>query len=279
MTTYESSNHIARVIALLLSAVAAYFSVFGLMEIFSASKDSVMVMAIILEAAKVAAAYWTHINWKILPWSIKGYAVFAIIVLMGITTLGIYGFLAKAHIDQKTSISINYDTKINKLNANIENRNQKIQSVDNKIGIIDGVVKEASDAKYVSKALELNKKYEEDRNQLVDEKTILQNEILDFEREKIDLESNKEESQAKIGPLKYVVSLLYGDNVTNSELNNSVRWLIIILVAVFDPLAIALLIGTGYIFTFLENPIKRAPEVVTKPAVFTRKPITIKNGK
>lgn len=253
-----STTYVTLCVAICLSAVAAYFSVLGLMEIFSAAPQSIMVMAIILEVTKVSTAYWAHINWKILPYTIKTYLVLAVLILMAITSLGIYGFLAKAHITQKNEISIVYDTEINKLNADIASREENIKGIDNQIGIINGVIETAASKGWVTKSLQLNKKYAKDKQELVDKKTVIRKEILTLEQQKIGIQSKKTESEAKIGPLKYVVNLLYGD-ATPEQLNSSVRWLIIILVAVFDPLAIFLLIGTGYVLRYMDNPLQRKP--------------------
>lgn len=248
-------------IAVCLSFVAAYFSVLGLMEIFSAAPQAVMVMAIVLETAKVIVAYWAHISWRILPYTVRSYLVLAVLVLMGITSLGIYGFLARAHITQKTEITTTYDTKISKLDAEIENRHQEIKSIDQQVAIIDSVVSKAADRGYVTKSLQLNKKYAKDRQEYINRKTEIQKEILTIDQQKIGVQSNKTQVESKIGPLKYVVNLIYGD-ATPEQLNSSVRWLIIILVAVFDPLAIFLLIGTGYVLRYIEQPITRKPVAI-----------------
>lgn len=271
MENIVNSTNFARLIAILLSSVAAYFSVLGLMEIFSSSKDEVMVMAIILEATKVIAAYWSHKYWKILPLLFKGYLVFAIVILMGITTLGIYGFLSKAHIDQKTNISVVYDTQVSEINANIVNKEARIESIDKRISILDSVVDDASKKGYVTKALQLNKQNQKERNSLIDEKTKFQEEILAYKKRIIEVEAKKQKSQTKIGPLKYIVSLWAGDNVSNSILNSAVRILIIILVVVFDPLAIILLISTAYITQRQVPQMNRPPVAIKKPVVTIKK--------
>jgi len=85
--------------ALSISCVGAYFSVLGLATIFPGSQISVVIMGIVLEIGKIIAAIWLHRNWKVAPWLVKGYLCFAVLVLMGITSLGIFGFLSKSHIE------------------------------------------------------------------------------------------------------------------------------------------------------------------------------------
>ena len=267
MTFMKVTTGIVLVVALLLSFVAAYFSVLGLMEIFSAAPQSVMVMAIVLEIAKVCAAFWAHINWRVLPATIKTYLVMAVIVLMGITSLGIYGFLAKAHVLQKAEISISYDTDISKLNARIANVQKKVDIVNQEIAVLDRVVDDASKRGYVTKSLQLNRKNQEDKKRLFDEKSNYEEEILELTQKRIEVSSAKEQSATKVGPIKYIANLVYGD-VNSKQLDTAVRWLIIILIVVFDPLAIVLLISTGYIFSRMQNPIQREPVTVQrKPTV------------
>jgi len=264
------TTYITLAVAICLSSVAAFFSVLGLMAIFSAAPQAIMVMAIVLEAAKVSTAYWSHLNWRYLPVTIKTYLVISVIILMGITSLGIYGFLAKAHIVQKIEISGKYDGKIKTYDAQIASKNSQIEDIDRQVAVIDNVVDKAASKGYVTKSLELNRKYSKDKQLLIDSKGDFQRQILDLEAEKIQIETQRDQRQSEVGPLKYVVNLIYGD-ANPEQLNRAVRWLIIILVAVFDPLAIALLIGTGYILRHMESPIQRAPVAVRKPVTTIKK--------
>ena len=98
-------NYLALLVAIALSAIAAYFSVIGLTTIFAASFWPVVIMGGTLEVAKVVAASWIYRNWNITPFSIKAYLVASILALMFITSMGTFGYLSKAHIDQTTSYS------------------------------------------------------------------------------------------------------------------------------------------------------------------------------
>jgi hypothetical protein len=263
------TTYITLAIAILLSGVAAYFSVLGLMEIFSASPEAIMVMAIVLETAKVSTAYWAHLHWKVLPGLIKTYLVVAVLILMGITSLGIYGFLAKAHIQQKAEISTVYDSKSRSLEASIANQRELLAEIDNQLAGIDAAIKETAQSSqrgFITKSYEINKKYIEDKQKLIELKEPIQQRILDLEQQKITVQSEKELSETKVGPLKYIANLVYGE-ATPAELNTAVRWLIVILITVFDPLAILLLIGTGYILSQMANPMGRVPVAVTRNTV------------
>ena len=89
--------------ALCLSSVAAYFSIIGLATMFPGAIAAVVIMALVLEVSKVVSAVWTHQHWKRISKFAKSYLVFAIFGLMGITSMGIYGFLSKAHIEHQKS--------------------------------------------------------------------------------------------------------------------------------------------------------------------------------
>ena len=91
--------------ALLLSSIAAYFSVVGLSTIFPGSIVSIIVMAFGLELAKIIVAVWAHQNWKKISRLTKIYLSTSVIILMGITSMGIFGFLSKSHIEHSSSVS------------------------------------------------------------------------------------------------------------------------------------------------------------------------------
>ena len=91
--------------ALGISAVAAFYSIVGLMAIFSASALSIAVMGIVLEIGKLITASWLYQNWKRVPFLLKSYLTIAVIILMFITSMGIFGYLSKAHIDQGSGTS------------------------------------------------------------------------------------------------------------------------------------------------------------------------------
>ena len=91
--------------ALAISAVAAFYSIVGLMAIFSASAMSIAVMGIVLEVGKLITASWLYQNWKRGPLLLKSYLTIAVVVLMFITSMGIFGYLSKAHIDQGKGVA------------------------------------------------------------------------------------------------------------------------------------------------------------------------------
>src|SRR6056300_706518 len=89
--------------ALTISAVAIYYSVAGLVAIFAAAAVPIMIMGGVLEISKLVTAVWLHRYWKQTVWWLKSYLTLAVVVLMLITSMGIFGFLSKAHIEQTSA--------------------------------------------------------------------------------------------------------------------------------------------------------------------------------
>ena len=123
--------------ALSISAVAAYFSILGLATIFPGSQTSVVIMGVVLEIGKIIAAIWLHRNWKIAPLLIKGYLSFAVVVLMGITSMGIFGFLSKSHIEHQAQVT-HEQTMIETLDAQIDKEEGLLKQYEDYITLSKG---------------------------------------------------------------------------------------------------------------------------------------------
>ena len=120
--------------ALAISVVAAFYSIVGLMAIFSASAISISVMGIVLEIGKLVTATWLYHNWTKVPKLLKYYLTLAVVILMFITSMGIFGYLSKAHIDQGTGTTELY-VKVERIDNRIEFRidNRIDDRIDNRI--------------------------------------------------------------------------------------------------------------------------------------------------
>ena len=119
------------VVALSISIVAAGYSIIGLMAIFASAPIAIATMGIVLEVGKLVTASWLYNNWKRAPLFLKSYLTIAVVVLMLITSMGIFGFLSKAHIDQNAP-SMNTSARIDSLNVQID-REQIFQEELSKI--------------------------------------------------------------------------------------------------------------------------------------------------
>ncbi len=233
-------------VALIISAVAAYYSIVGLTAIFSAAVIPIIIMGAALEVGKVTAAVWLKLNWTRASWTYKLYLVPAVAFLMLLTSMGIFGFLSKAHSDQtlvsgdvQSKIAI-YDEKIKTAKENIEADRRQLRQMDE---AVDQVMARSTTEEGATKSNAIRRAQARDRAALA--KNIEANQkligVLNNEAAPIRAEIRKVE--AEVGPIKYVAALIYGDNPEENLLERAVRWVIILIVAVFDPLALVLILA------------------------------------
>lgn len=262
--------------AVLLSAVAAYYSVAGLTAIFSAATIPVIIMGGSLELGKIVATVWLHNNWRRAPFLFKAYLVPAVAVLMLITSMGIFGFLSKAHSDQsmvsgdvQAKISI-YDEKIKTEKENIDANRKALKQLDE---AVDQVMGRSTDEKGAEKAVQIRRGQQAERGRLLKEIEQSQKRISALNEERAPIAAEVRKVEAEVGPIKYIAALVYGDSADANLLEAAVRWVIILLVVVFDPLALTLILaankqfewalqGTGgWVHNEIEQP-KSIPEPV-----------------
>ena len=352
-------NYLAFVAAIAIATVAAYYSIIGLMTIFAAAAIPIAVMGGVLEAGKLITASWLYNNRKIIPFFLKSYLITAVVVLMFITSMGIFGFLSKAHIEQTAESEENVakmeqiDKKIVRLTDTImtseqaiikietkdENKNEEInfqiQTEEKRIAKVidqyqklvdeqDKIINSASDnldllEQFVKDkdtrslqalvgtkvdgvygpgtAARVNEYREKEEskvdqiiadarkritnlrerelteisksNKLIDrlrnnintdeldevatnriknlQNTIIESEesITNLNVEKFKLEAEERKLEAEVGPIKYIAELVYSGEADRDVLEDAVRWVILIIIFVFDPLAVLLLIAAN----------------------------------
>ena len=242
-------NYLALAIAIVLSFVAAYYSIVGLAMIFASAMIPVIVMASALEAGKVVSASWLYRNWNTAPRFIKYYLTVAVVVLMFITSMGIFGFLSKAHLDQNvisgsslTSLAI-YDEKIKTEKENIEANRKALKQMDEGV---DQVLGRSTDEKGADKAVAMRKSQQKERTRLQAEILQSQKSIQELNDARAPIAAEVRKVEAEVGPIKYIAALIYGDNPDQNILEKAVRFVIMTLVLVFDPLAIVLLLAANH---------------------------------
>lgn len=239
-------NYIALLIALALSTVAGWYSIIGLTAIFSASFWPIVIMGTTLELAKVITASWLYRNWDTAPRMIRYYLSSAVCVLMFITSMGIFGYLSKAHIEQ-TSNAADNSVYIQQIDDKIAREQSKIDDAKIVINQLDKSVQVLVDAQRMrgpdgAIAVRESQKPERDQMQQVIDVSTQQLDDLQTQKSKLSLEQTKLE--AEVGPLKYIAELVYG-NAETGKIEQAVRWVIITLIFVFDPLAVLLLIAAN----------------------------------
>ena len=303
-----------------ISAVAVWYSVAGLVAIFAASATAIIIMGIVLEVGKLVTAVYLHRYWKLTTGWLKTYLSFAVIFLMFITSMGIFGFLSKAHIEQ-TSMSDEQTAQITTINEKITRSDAKvkrwqeemdrllqpatsgtvelvkgdqeqlaqvreqqtkekdqirkdydarIQSLESRGNNSDAAtVREERDGKLAA----VDKKYSREINSIqsrinqtrnagkvknADKRIAELEKLIDQEQKSIDAvredkmvyEKEYRKLEAEVGPIKYIAAFIYGDNPDKNVLEHAVTWVIIMIIFVFDPLAVGLLIASQYAFQY-----------------------------
>ena len=236
-------------VALSLSALAAYYAVMGLVAIFAAAVVPIALMGSLLEASKLVVASWLYQNWKEIPALMKSYFVGALIVLMMLTSMGIFGFLSKAHLDQaiptgdvQSKLAL-IDEKIKTEKENINANRKELTQLDAQV---DQTIARTDDAKGTERAITVRRAQQKDRNRILNEIGAAQTKIAKLNEERAPIASEVRKVEAEVGPIKYIAALIYGDNVDENMLEKSVRIVTILIVMVFDPLAVLLLIAANW---------------------------------
>ena len=259
---------------LTVSAVAIYYSVAGLVAIFSAAVIPIIVMGVALEVSKLAGTVWLKQNWTRAPYFIRAYLLAAIAILMLITSMGIFGFLSKAHSDQslvsgdvQSRIAV-YDEKIKTAKDNIDANRKALKQMDE---AVDQVMGRSSDEKGADKAVAIRRGQQKERARLQTEIAAEQKIISQLSEERAPIAAEVRKVEAEVGPIKYIANFIYGDNPDANVLEKAVTWVIIIIVIVFDPLAVILLLASQYSFQWFRKQEEETPEIV-KTEVVTEEP-------
>ena len=226
--------------AISISVIAAGYSIVGLSTLFAGAVVPIIAMGSALEVGKLVAASWLYNNWrnKLVPYTIKMYLTFAVIVLIFITSMGIFGFLSKAHLDQVKPTSSN-NIKIELLDKQINQQQLIIDRAEGQLTLLDKALEVYIDKEYVSRGLKERKKQEEERTILNTTITDASNKIGELTLQKSELALEQDKIEAEVGPIKYIAELIYGEQAKD-HFDKAVRWVIIVLIFVFDPLAVLL---------------------------------------
>ena len=247
--------------ALAISTVAAWYSIIGLMAIFAGATTAIMIMGIVLEIGKLICASWTFTNWRKCPVIMKTYFIVAVIVLMLITSLGIFGFLSRAHITQSNPTSL-MEERIERIELKVNQRQIQINRYQGRLDTLDQALQRYIELGAISKGLAKIGAMDNETNLLKTKIQGLENEIDGLMDEKYELKTNLSLAEVETGPIKYVASMLY-DEVSASELETAVRWIIILLIFVFDPLAVVLVIAANISLRDYRRERKMATRTVT----------------
>ena len=218
-----------------LSATAAYYSILGLTAIFSGAFIPILVMGGSLEFAKLVSAVWLHNKWSQISILIKIYMSMAIFVLMLITSMGIFGYLSKAHLENAANSSADVGAEYAAIKADVDTDNKIVADVDSQLKTLDSTVKD--DYNTLSRQTKI-------RRQLTEDKKAAIARLRENNRKLAEADLKVKKVEVEVGPLKYIAQLIYGESASD-HLDNAVRLVILLLIFVFDPLAIMLMIAAS----------------------------------
>jgi len=252
---------------LTISAVAIYYSVVGLTAIFSAAVIPIIIMGSALEIGKLVCASWLKENWERAPRFMKYYMISAVVVLMLITSMGIFGFLSKAHNDQTlvsgdvgSKIAI-YDEKIKTAKENIEASRKQLKQMDE---AVDQIMGRSQDEKGADKANAVRKSQQRDRSSLAKDIEANQKQIASLNDQAAPIRAEVRKVEAEVGPIKYIAKFIYGEHgADENSLERAVTWIIILIVVVFDPLAVIMLLAAQMTFGWIKEQKKAEDDSLT----------------
>ena len=258
-------------VGLAISVVAAWYSIVGLMAIFAAAKIPIAIMGAVLEGGKLLTASWLYQYWDKTNALLKSYFTIAVVVLMFITSMGIFGFLSKAHMDQTLTVGDN-SLLIERIDRKIDREKVKITDAETVVAQLDKTVQVLIDYDRIrgeSGAIAVRESQNEERATLSNLIDQAYSKIDTLSVEKLELDKEQLELEAEVGPIKYIAAFIYGDELDKTLLERAVRWIIITIIFVFDPLAVLLIVAANMTLKEAMNKPKKVK--ITKAADATKK--------
>jgi hypothetical protein len=237
--------------ALIISLSSAVYSILGLTAIFASAFWPIVIMGGSLEIGKIVTTLWLHKYWNKAELQYKVYLCSAVAILMVLTSMGVFGFLSKAHLDQAVpsgdvaaKVQI-FDDKIRTQQDNIKAARAALTQMDS---AVDQTMSRSTTEQGADKAASLRRSQGRERTALQNDISKAQKEITALQEQRAPIASEMRKVEAEVGPIKYIAALIYGDNPEANVLEKAVRWVIILIVIVFDPLALTLLLAATKTF-------------------------------
>jgi hypothetical protein len=247
------------IVALTLSAIAAWYSILGLTAIFAAAVIPIIIMGGALEIAKVVTTLWLHKYWDRAGWNLKLYLIPAVMALAFLTSMGIFGFLSKAHSDQ-TLVSGDVGAKVELIDEKIKIARENIamnqKALEQMNSQVDQLLGRTADDAGANRAVQVRRQQRAERTRLQNEISAEQEIIAKLNEEAAPVRAEIRKVEAEVGPIKYIAAMIYGDDPDNNLLERAVRWVIILIVFVFDPLALVLVLAAQSSYRWLDDDLR-----------------------
>lgn len=228
--------------AIILSLVSAFFSITGIQTIFAGAAIGATLMGAALEFSKISATIWLHSWWKKVNKLLKYYLVFAVFVLIVVSSLGIFGYLSKAYIGQQQPAS-EMKNQIERIDSRIARQERDIERSESALESLDESIAIYFEYDQVTNGLEQREAQQDERNELNQQITNAQNTIDELRDTRVRLQNEVEQIEVNVGPIRYMAALMYGEDDAESNYDNAARFFIILLVLVFDPFAVLMMVS------------------------------------
>ena len=247
-------GYLALLAGLLLSGTAAYYSIVGLMAIFPGSTIAIVSMGASLEFAKLVVASWLYRNWNNSPLFLKSVFCAGVVILMFFTSMGVFGFLSKSHLEHTATMGADTTYQIVSYEQKVVSKEKTIKLLERQIDTIDNSMNVYLSQGKVTAGLQQRNKLKADRKALEQQRQVAEDEMVELNTKLNALKTENAKREVEVGPLKYIAELIYGSDAQN-HFDSAVRAVIILIVAVFDPLAVLLLIAAN--MSLSETPNKK----------------------
>lgn len=239
--------------SLSLAAVAGWFSIVGFMAIYAGAPLYALVMGVVMEGAKLVTASWLYRNWHYATWKLKLPLLYFMVALMVATSIGVFGFLSKAHLEQ-TSGTLDNTPRIEQLNYQLSREQARIADNDKIIAQLDATVNSFLGKEQTNRSITVRRSQQAQRQQLKDDTAAAQKAIDEINKEKFALESEVRKLELEVGPIRYIAELFYGvQEDAGKNIEAAVRIFTLLLVSTLDPLAVILLIAANNTLLRLKN--------------------------
>jgi hypothetical protein len=270
-------NYLLLATAFSLSAVAAFYSIAGLMAIFAGATTAIAVMGGILEVAKLVVTSWLYRNWSETPRVMKAYFCMAIAILMLLTSMGIFGFLSKAHVDQNL-VSGDIVAQLSLIDEQIKIEKETIDAARKTLSQLDNQVDQtlirSTTEVGASNSASLRARQAKERQATQKEILSAQAKINKLNTDKAPIAAQVRQVEAEVGPVKYIAALIYGDNPEANVLEKAVRWVILLIVFVFDPLAVLMFVAYNQTTMKRKEPLTIIDRIVEPVVNIDPQPVT-----
>lgn len=231
--------------ALGLASVAGWFSIVGMMAIFAGSPIHALILGVVLESGKLVTTSWIYRNWLFVDWKLKTPLIIFTFILMLTTSIGVFGFLSKAHLDQGAN-TIDNSAKAERIDQQINKEKSSIADNEKVISQLDSTINSYLGKDRADRSVVIRKSQAPQRKELRDEIEVSHKKLDTLGQEKFDLESEVRKIQLEVGPIRYIAELIYGTDDTQKNIESAVRIFTLLIVSTLDPLAIILLIAANH---------------------------------